>query len=155
VLLSPGIFLFDPLLHATPNHWAPACRGLFQHAVKMWDSHTLEKFMEVARDGRFSDVFRLDLVTGLRRSELCGLKWENVDLVASRLSVVSTIQRITGLGLVEGKPKTDRSRRSIPLSGTAIQMLHGVRGGKTYSGLNSAMNGIPKAMCSAKSPGNR
>jgi integrase len=116
-----------------------------QHVeLKMWDSHTLEKFMEVARDSRFYDVFGLDLVTGLRRSELCGLKWENVDLLAGRLSVVSTIQRITGLGLVEGKPKTDRSRRSIPLSDTAIQMLHDVRGRQNLLGAEFGNEWNPK-----------
>jgi hypothetical protein len=28
---------FDPLLHATPYHWALACKGLFQHAVLLCD----------------------------------------------------------------------------------------------------------------------
>jgi hypothetical protein len=37
VLLSPGIFLFDPLLHATPYHWTLAYKGLFQHADSFSD----------------------------------------------------------------------------------------------------------------------
>ena len=45
----------------------------------------------------------------MRRSELAGLRWEAVDLDSGRLSVVSTLQRILGKGLVAGNPKTAKS----------------------------------------------
>jgi integrase len=82
----------------------------------------------VAWESRFCELYQLAILTGLRRSELCGLKWENVDLVARRFSVVETLQRIKGYGLVEGRPKTARSRRSIALSPQAVDVLHAIRG---------------------------
>ncbi|MSQ07667.1 MAG: site-specific integrase [Dehalococcoidia bacterium] len=45
-----------------------------------------------------------------------------------KLSVVNTLQRITGHGLVVGPPKTARSRRSIALSPEAVNLLHAIRG---------------------------
>ena len=42
--------------------------------------------------------------------------------------MVGTLQRITGYGLVEGQPKTARSRRSIALSPQATDVLHSIRG---------------------------
>ena len=42
--------------------------------------------------------------------------------------MVATLQRILGRGLVEGQPKTPRSRRSIALAPEAIELLHGIRG---------------------------
>src|SRR5918996_855827 len=99
-----------------------------QEQLEMWDEPTINLFLEAVTGHRFQDFYLLALLTGMRRSELCGLKWDNVDLVAGRLSVVSTLQRINGKGLVEGQPKTRRSRRSIPLSRQAIDLLHAVRG---------------------------
>ena len=57
----------------------------------MWDIPTINLFRKAASDHRFQDFYQLVLLTGMRRSELCGLKWENVELVAGRLSVVRTL----------------------------------------------------------------
>jgi integrase len=96
--------------------------------MEMWDVETIGRFLEAARQSQFFDLYQLAVLTGMRRSELCGLKWENVNLVAGRASVVQTLQRITGHGLVEGQPKTARSRRSIALSPQAVDLLHTIRG---------------------------
>ena len=49
-------------------------------------------------------------------------------MAAGRLSVVKTLQRLSGRGLVEGQPKTATSRRSISLSPNTITLLHEIRG---------------------------
>ena len=96
--------------------------------MDMWDVETVCRFMEEAKESRFGDLYSLAILTGLRRSELCGLRWQQVDLVRGSVSVVGTLQRITGYGLVEGQPKTARSRRSIALSPQATDVLHSIRG---------------------------
>jgi integrase len=96
--------------------------------IEMWDVDTVRRFMDGVKESRFGDLYPLAILTGLRLSELCGLKWEHVDLVRSSLSVVRTLQRITGYGLVEGQPKTQKSRRSIALSPQAVDLLHAIRG---------------------------
>jgi integrase len=96
--------------------------------MDMWDVETIRRFMDGVRESRFGDLYPLATLTGLRRSELCGLKWDHVDLIRGSLSVVSTLQRITGYGLVEGQPKTQKSRRSIALSPQAVDVLHSIRG---------------------------
>ena len=52
----------------------------------------------------------------------------NVDLVSRCLSVVKTLQRLSGKGLVEGQPKTAKSRRAISLSPDAVALFHEIRG---------------------------
>lgn len=99
-----------------------------QKQLEMWDSETANGFLEAAQESRFQGLYNLAILTGMRRSELCGLKWESADLVTRRLSVVRTLQRIPGMGLVEGQPKTPRSRRSISLGPEAVNLLHAVRG---------------------------
>ena len=105
--------------------------------MEMWDIPTINLFRKVASDHRFQDFYQLALLTGMRRSELCGLKWDSVDLVAGRLSVVRTRQRVAKMDPAEdepktammvGAPKTRRSRRSVALSPQTVNLLHSIRG---------------------------
>ena len=63
----------------------------------------------------------------MRRSELAGLKWPDIDTKSGRLRVVRTRQRIPGHGIVEGQPKTHRSRRSVALSPSAVSVLESIK----------------------------
>ena len=96
--------------------------------MPMWNVEEINGFLDAAINDKFYPVYHLAVLTGLRRSEIFGLKWEAIDLVSSTLRVIRTLQRITGHGLVEGQPKTQRSRRPISLSPNAVDLLHGVRG---------------------------
>ena len=95
--------------------------------LQTWDGETIHAFLRAAKQGPFSDIYNLAVLTGMRRAELCGLRWERVDLDVARLSVAATLQRIVGKGLVQGQPKTGRSRRVIALSESALKLLRDVR----------------------------
>ena len=101
---------------------------IVREQVEMWSVPEINQFLTAAVADRFFPVYRLAVLTGLRRSEIFGLKWDAVDLATSTLRVTRILQRITGLGLVEGRPKTARSRRSFDLAPAAVALLHGVRG---------------------------
>jgi integrase len=62
------------------------------------------------------------LGTGLRRSELLALKWENVDLEAGALHVVGKLEQVGGM-VERTAPKTKRSRRSVPLGTNVAAVL--------------------------------
>lgn len=64
--------------------------------------------------------------TSLRQGELLGLKWTDVDLSGSRLSVRRALKD-TDHGLDFGPPKNKASRRSVPLSKTAVAVLRAHR----------------------------
>ena len=96
--------------------------------MAMWDMETIQRFLDVATGSRYRDFYHLALLTGMRRSELAGLQWPNIDLVNGRLSVSKTLQWLTGKGLSVGQPKTAKSRRSIALSPDAVALLHEIRG---------------------------
>jgi integrase len=66
---------------------------------------------------------RWGVLVGLRRGELLGLRWVDVDLNEGVLRVRQTVQRLQGAGLVFGPPKTGRSQRTIPLPGPSIRSL--------------------------------
>ncbi|MDA0771012.1 MAG: site-specific integrase, partial [Chloroflexi bacterium] len=96
-------------------------------SMEIWEADTFKAFAVAAKDSPFLPMYRLAVLTGMRRSELCGLKWDMVDLDAGHLRVTRTLQPIDGQGLVEGQPKTDRSRRTISLGQSALEVLRGLR----------------------------
>ena len=103
-----------------------------KYQVKVWDVPTIHKFLELSKGTRFGYVYEFALSTGMRRSEISGLKWESVDLPdgddeKGSLSVVSTLHRIKGHGLVEADPKTEGSRRPVTLSSPVVNLLREVR----------------------------
>jgi len=67
-------------------------------------------------------MIALALGTGMRRSEMCGLKWSDVDLEGGSVRVVRGRHQLTGK-ILEEPPKTKRSRRVISLPDYAIAML--------------------------------
>jgi integrase len=58
-------------------------------------------------------------LSGLRRGELCGLRWSDVDLVAGTVKIAHNRVSVNGQA-IDSQPKTDRSARMLPL-GTATQ----------------------------------
>ena len=67
----------------------------------------LDTLMEaIAKDELWHDFFYTELTTGLRRGELCGLKWEDIDSKAGTLKICRTIRSGKGGTLESGDTKT-------------------------------------------------
>lgn len=64
-----------------------------------------------------------DLLSGLRRAELLGLRWQDVDLDAGVIRVAQTSNYVSGVGVYLDTPKTDGSFRHLRVSRTAILIL--------------------------------
>jgi len=82
----------------------------------------IRSFMKSTRDDRLHAMFVTLAVLGLRRSELLGLRWEDVDLVGGTMQVRRGLHRIDGKLRVM-PTKTHRSRRTIPLPGPVLARL--------------------------------
>lgn len=80
-----------------------------------------------AKDSRLYLPILVALTTGLRRGELIGLKWQDIDLEAGKLSVNRTIEQTRATGVVEKTPKTAKSRRSLALAEITIEALKQLR----------------------------
>lgn len=71
----------------------------------------------------------LTMYTGIRVGELCALTWEDIDLERRTLTVRKTIQRIQNhdggskTKLIISEPKSEKSRRMIPLPECMTEML--------------------------------
>ncbi len=80
----------------------------------------------------------LCLYTGMRLGELCALKWSDFDFLNGTVTVSRTVQRISVNGkiektaLMETSPKSQCSRRTIPLVAGLVKLLQEFKGKEIY-----------------------
>ena len=77
----------------------------------------------IRKDTLWHDFFYTELTIGLRRGELCGLKWEDFDSKAGTLKICRTIRSGKGGTLEVGDTKTYAGKRTILLPYSTIQLL--------------------------------
>ena len=90
--------------------------------MKTLTSDQLSTFFQEARDSGVFALYYIDLTTGLRRGELLGLKWSDIDLEKGDLRVQRQIGRINSK-IIEMPLKTKNAYRTLPLSADAIDVL--------------------------------
>ncbi|MFI1702798.1 tyrosine-type recombinase/integrase [Streptomyces griseoruber] len=81
------------------------------------------KFLAATSGHRLQSLFELALHTGLRKGELLGLRWEDLDLDRGTAAVRRTLQRTSTGGLTTLPTKTRASERRIALSARCLQSL--------------------------------
>ena len=107
----------NPADEATPPKICRTAKGIL-------NSDQLNKFMAaIENDQIWRDFFYTEMTTGLRRGELCGLKWEDLDSEAGTLKVRRTIHTGKGGALTVGDPKTHAGTRDILLPYSTAQLL--------------------------------
>ena len=90
--------------------------------MKTLTADQLSAFFQEARDSGVYELYYLELATGLRRGELLGLKWTDIDLDRGVLKIQRAISRQNGK-VVEAPLKTKNAYRTLPLSADAISVL--------------------------------
>jgi integrase len=89
----------------------------------------VRRLLDVIHGDRLEALVILALATGLRRGELLGLRWEDVDLEQRSLTVRARVNRIHGVGLlVREGAKTQAGRRTMVLPEIAVRALTVHRG---------------------------
>ena len=93
----------------------------------------LEKFLDVVRaDPDWSDFFCTELTTGLRKGEICGLRWQDFDEATGRLQIHRAVTERKGGGVQVGQTKTNAGSRVIQLPPSTVELLK-ARKRKSYS----------------------
>lgn len=64
--------------------------------IRPLDSEDITRFMEAVQDHPFRALFLTTLFTGLRRGEVCGLRWDCVDLEHGTITINKQLQNIPG-----------------------------------------------------------
>lgn len=86
------------------------------------DADGIRRLLDVAQKDRLYPLFLLAVATGMRRGELCGLKWEDVDIDAGAVKVQQSLVMIDNKPTIQ-EPKTDRSKRRVKLPESSTHAL--------------------------------
>lgn len=109
------------LISVNPALSVDAPRGGKKETAVLTEAQTV-RFLEYARGWEFYLPVYLAAYTGVRRGEVLGFKWEDVDWEAKSIRVVRSLQKTKG-GFVFGPPKSAESRRVIALSDSVAASL--------------------------------
>ncbi len=92
------------------------------HEIKPFTPDQARAFLDAIRGDRLEALYSVALALGLRKGEVLGLRWDDIDLEKGTLTVRSSLQRIDGkLTLVE--PKSKQSRRTVAMPQTVASAL--------------------------------
>jgi integrase len=95
-----------------------------------WSIDEVQRVLTAARDTPLEPLWHLALSTGMRRGELLGLTWSDIDFDRAELSVRRTLSRGRGNELELGSLKTKSASRSIALPESAVQQLRRLQVGQ-------------------------
>jgi integrase len=100
--------IFTNVARLTTLPSAPAARN------RPWSADEARRFLDIAHSDPLNLAFVLLLVYGLRRGEVLGLSWDDIDLEDDLIRVDWQLQRINGQ-LTRTQVKTDAGQRTLPL----------------------------------------
>ena len=84
----------------------------------------LETFLEAIRGQEYwCDFFYVEVMTGLRRGEICGLKWQDIDFEENKLRVKRSVSVKRGGGVNIGETKTETGVRCIEMPPSVAELL--------------------------------
>ena len=84
----------------------------------------LDAFLDmIKREEYWGDLFYVEVMTGLRRGEICGLKWSDIDFGANTLRVQRSVSVKRGGGILIGETKTDTGTRTIVMPPSVADTL--------------------------------
>jgi integrase len=89
----------------------------------VWTPDQIRTFLAAVRDDRFAALFLLELTTGIRRGQLCGLKWAAVDLEANAITLHDNRVVVGGQALDKAGGKTRNADHTISIDRATVSAL--------------------------------
>jgi integrase len=113
-----GLVIRNEALLAHP----PVLRARYSSKPSAWTATQLSEFLSASKRHRLWAAIYLAATTGMRRGEVLGLRWGDVDLDTHRVSVHRAIVAIA-YETAESTVKTRHSRRVVDLAADTIEVL--------------------------------
>lgn len=93
--------------------------------VTYYEEHEIKAILEAAKEEpiRTQLIINLLCYTGLRRGELLGLEWKNLNEETQTIKIEKNIQYTSKMGVYVDEPKTEKSKRTLPLTPSLMQLF--------------------------------
>jgi integrase len=107
-------------INAAKNATPPKQVKYKAHPLPAEDADRLLRFF---LGHRYEALYYLALMMGLRRGELIGVQWPDIDLKTGQMHVQHSLQRITGVGMTLAEVKTEDSESIVPIPALCVEAL--------------------------------
>jgi len=91
--------------------------------MQTWDEEEVNQFLEGAKESPYYSLFYTALFTGMRRSEILALRWQDVDCIYCQIYVNRSLHQLKNGSFIFTQPKSAKSSRTIALTPSTILML--------------------------------
>lgn len=121
-IILHGLFKYAQRLGITAQNWAALveCPKPKKKELNVWNESQVNQFL-VAVEG--DPFYRMAFSTGMRRGELLGLQWKDLDWDNGMIKVSRQVYNPSGGGFIFQPPKTERGRRAIRLGPGLLDSL--------------------------------
>jgi integrase len=129
---NPGAYVELPSGRAPrPVVWTPERVDLWKrtgkrYPVAVWTPQQAGAFLDFASGDRLAPLWHLVAYRGLRRAEVVGLPWANVDLATASATIRDTIVQVDHVS-TRSDPKSDAGERTISLDTLTVAVLRAHR----------------------------
>ena len=90
--------------------------------MKTWNDEQVKSFLEAAKGSQYYAVYLTAIYTGMRRGEVLGLRWQDIDFDNLVIYVRQSLQEVKKVGLTFIEPKSGKSR-SITITSNLAKEL--------------------------------
>jgi integrase len=107
---------YNPATQADPP-------SIKKEEMKIWSLNEIHKFLNECKNERNYITFLLAIYTGMRRGEILGLKWSDIDFDKKVIHVNRSLAYVPNKGYILTTLKTKNSKRQIPISDNVVKEL--------------------------------
>ncbi len=113
----------ERLIAKNPTNGTTIPKNNYAEKQILGDEQLTRFLEEIKGEEYWYDFFYLEVMTGLRRGEICGLKWSDIDFGANKLRVQRSVSSKKGGGVNIGETKTNTGTRNIIMPPSVIDVL--------------------------------
>ena len=92
-----------------------------------WSDDQIQVYIRACHDHPHGLALSLGLILGLRRGEICGLRWEDIDFESKKLDIRNQRQRMADGTVIDCPPKSATSCRPLPIPAPLLAQLRAAR----------------------------
>lgn len=115
-----------------------------QTSPEPWSDAQMDQYLTALADHRHGLALGLAILLGLRRGEICGLRWQDIDFDRAEIRITNQRIRLDTGEIIDALPKSRSSVRTVPVPPVLMAWLRLSRGLAGYvdpispSGLDAA-----------------